>query len=236
MHTLRLGALVLGLSLLCVTALAAPPAEVSAASGSSASSDLFAPLPLLAPPADEPAVSPTVETPEQLELRKLALAHERWRLQHWERVFDQQYVCSWIVFGVVIVLVLTGMWMSLMQFRRVDAAPAVKPATPPPPTEPTAAEETMAGIPAETDTPAAAKDEKRGTGQATSVVLPAPAPVIHEVSLDAKGLKVSSPTLGVVILALSLSFFFLYLKFVYQISVVDTEPKQAATGVSKEQQ
>jgi hypothetical protein len=39
----------------------------------------------------------------------------------------------------------------------------------------------------------------------------------HEVELSTSGLKVSSPVLGVIILALSLAFFYLYLIYVYPI-------------------
>jgi len=42
----------------------------------------------------------------------------------------------------------------------------------------------------------------------------------HELELSAKGIKVSSPVLGVVILALSLAFFYLYLVYVYPITEI----------------
>ena len=40
----------------------------------------------------------------------------------------------------------------------------------------------------------------------------------HEVEISPQGIKVSSPVLGVVILALSLGFFYLYLVYVYPIT------------------
>jgi hypothetical protein len=43
------------------------------------------------------------------------------------------------------------------------------------------------------------------------------APQGHELELSTSGLKVSSPVLGVIILALSLAFFYLYLIYVYPI-------------------
>lgn len=43
---------------------------------------------------------------------------------------------------------------------------------------------------------------------------------VADVELSATGVKVSSPVLGVVVLALSLAFFYLYLQFVYPIHVI----------------
>lgn len=42
----------------------------------------------------------------------------------------------------------------------------------------------------------------------------------HEIEISTKGIKVSSPVLGVIILALSLGFFYLYLVFAYPITEV----------------
>lgn len=42
----------------------------------------------------------------------------------------------------------------------------------------------------------------------------------HEVEISPKGIRVSSPVLGVVILALSLAFFYLYLVYVYPITEI----------------
>lgn len=47
---------------------------------------------------------------------------------------------------------------------------------------------------------------------------PGAAPVITQLELSQSGLKVSSPVLGVIILVLSLAFFYLYLTHVYPIS------------------
>lgn len=42
----------------------------------------------------------------------------------------------------------------------------------------------------------------------------------HSVELSTSGIKVSSPVLGVIILALSLAFFYLYLVYVYPIKEI----------------
>jgi hypothetical protein len=43
---------------------------------------------------------------------------------------------------------------------------------------------------------------------------------ITEFEASAKGIKVSSPVLGVIILVISLAFFYLYLVYVYPISEI----------------
>jgi len=50
---------------------------------------------------------------------------------------------------------------------------------------------------------------------------PADAQETTQIELGSKGIKVSSPVLGVIILVLSLAFFYLYLVHVYPIKVVD---------------
>jgi hypothetical protein len=49
---------------------------------------------------------------------------------------------------------------------------------------------------------------------------PEQAPVVHQVELGQSGLRVSSPVLGVIILVISLAFFYLYLVYVYPIGEV----------------
>jgi hypothetical protein len=45
-----------------------------------------------------------------------------------------------------------------------------------------------------------------------------PAQIVSEITAGKEGLRVSSPVLGVIILVLSLLFFYLYLAFVYPIT------------------
>jgi hypothetical protein len=46
------------------------------------------------------------------------------------------------------------------------------------------------------------------------------APAEHEVELSMKGIRVSSPVIGIAILAISLAFFYLYLVYVYPITEI----------------
>lgn len=84
---------------------------------------------------------------------------------HRNRLFDWQHTSSMIIFGVVIGIVLLGLYFSWVQFH---------------------------------------KDEKISD---------------HVTTLEASktGIKVSSPVLGVIILVISLLFFYLYLIYVYPV-------------------
>jgi hypothetical protein len=50
-----------------------------------------------------------------------------------------------------------------------------------------------------------------------------------DIEFSGKGIKVSSPVLGVVILAISLGFFYLYLRHVYPIEYARGAPGAAQT-------
>jgi hypothetical protein len=88
---------------------------------------------------------------------------------HRQRVFEWQLVSSSVIFAMVVLIVLVGLYFSWLQFRL-----AMK------------------------------------TGKSETTTLEA----------SQTGFKVSSPVLGVIILTLSLAFFYLYLIYVYPI--VDT--------------
>lgn len=90
---------------------------------------------------------------------------------HRQRVFDWQDVSTKIIFVVVIVLVLAGVYFAAVQFH--------------------------AGLRAHREAPDAG-----------------------EVELSFRGIKVRSPVLGVIVLTISLAFFYLYLIYVYPIENV----------------
>jgi len=95
---------------------------------------------------------------------------------HRRDVFAWQHWSSQIIFGVVLVLVGTGVYFSAVQFHRGLRLPRHVPRT-----------------------------ESDGK---------------TEFSASLKEIKVSSPVLGVIILAISLAFFYLYLVFVYPVQEV----------------
>lgn len=90
---------------------------------------------------------------------------------HRQRVFEWQDLSTKIIFAVVIVLVLAGVYFAAVQFH--------------------------AGL--------RANREAADAG---------------EVELSIKGIKVRSPVLGVIVLTISLAFFYLYLIYVYPIENV----------------
>ena len=111
----------------------------------------------------------------------LTYIRERYRylashFEHRRDVFAWQHWSSQIIFGVVLVLVGTGVYFSAVQFHR--------------------------GLRPTRQTPGSENGEKT------------------EFSASLKEIKISSPVLGVIILAISLAFFYLYLVFVYPVQEV----------------
>lgn len=100
---------------------------------------------------------------------------------HRQRVFEWQLLSSKIIFVVVILLVLIGIYFSWLQFKADMAR----------------------GRPGRTG-------EEQSAGAAS-------APATSSIEASTTGIKVSSPVLGVIILVISLMFFYLYLQYVYPI-------------------
>lgn len=95
---------------------------------------------------------------------------------HRLRVFEWQLLSAHIIFGIVLLIVLVGIYFSGVQFHR--------------------------GL-RERQAQAAAEPE-----------------AVTEIEASMEGIKVSSSTLGVIILVISLAFFYLYLVFVYPIEEI----------------
>ena len=104
---------------------------------------------------------------------------------HRRAVFDWQLLSSKVIFYLVILLVLLGVYFSWLQFM----AEHRKPPRPAAEADPDGAEAPRRGL---------FTTFKAGSG----------------------GLEVSSPVLGIVILAISLAFFYLYLTHVYPITEI----------------
>ena len=103
------------------------------------------------------------------------------------RVFEWQLLSSRVIFSIVLLLVIAGVYFAAVQFRASMRAPL---------------------------RPALASSE-------TAVVPAAPTGAMEtRLELSAKGVVVNSSVLGVIILALSLGFFYLYLVYVYPIQNV----------------
>jgi hypothetical protein len=113
------------------------------------------------------------------------------------RVFDWQLNSSRMIFGIVVLLVLAGLCFAAIQFyvAMVTASHA----------------RGRAATAAKAD-PKAAPPPVESAQQAS--------PLATQLEISAKGIIVNSSVLGVVILALSLAFFYLYLVYVYPIHEV----------------
>jgi hypothetical protein len=107
--------------------------------------------------------------------------------QHRREVFKWQLFSSKITFYVVILLVLAGVYFSGIQFHR-------------------SLDKKRAKVGA----------DKVTADQEVTQVVPEKSEVT-EITASIKGIRVSSPVLGVLILVISLAFFYLYLSFVYPI-------------------
>lgn len=143
--------------------------------------------------------------------------HLQWQRDYERRGWEWHLLSTQLLFGVVIVIVLFGLYITYEQFRRDYSGWEQRPAGGKPgtaPTEPTAiaAPGALAAAPA-----------------ATVAEMPLPlraVPGATTLKLSPAGLEVTSQIVGLIVLALSLAFFFLYVKEVYPIREVDVT-KQA---------
>ena len=134
---------------------------------------------------------------------------EIWSYQYEQKLYEWQFISSKIVFGMVILLVVCGMYFSWLQFRHImqDDDPKEKKrvskvttsATHPsaPPEGATSAE----GASGETPPDSGEKEVSE----------------TYNIEASATGFKISTSMFGVAILAFSLIFFYLYLQFIYPI-------------------
>jgi hypothetical protein len=123
------------------------------------------------------------ETPKMLQAR------EEYTVFAWKNrreAFAWQSVATKVIFGVVIIVVLAGLYLSWMQFNFAHNAP-LKVTTP------------------------------STEGSASAATSTNPGDAMNTIEVNTSGVKITSSVIGLVILTLSIVFFFLYLKFVYPI-------------------
>jgi hypothetical protein len=111
--------------------------------------------------------------------------------EHRRQVFAWQLFSSKVIFAVVLLLVCSGIYFAALQFH--------------------AGLKRQSEMHAAKRVSAAAYAGQQGTESVTD-------PEVTTLSMGTEGIKVSSPVLGVVILTISLAFFYLYLVYVYPIS------------------
>ena len=139
---------------------------------------------MLSPPAlpDGASLTDSLTRARQQEALQAYFNYRVHGFDHRLRVFEWQLLSSRIIFVVVILLVLLGVYFSGVQFHR--------------------------GL-----------REARAQQAAADTETPSSEPVT-EIEASMQGIKVSSSTLGVIILVISLAFFYLYLVFVYPIKEI----------------
>jgi hypothetical protein len=153
----------------------------------------------------QPELAPTLLPKEQLDpetarsMQQSLKAYYDYRshgFEHRKAVFAWQLLSAKIIFAIVVALVAVGIyfsWIQLSAGMRGKTAPAS--ALP-------------AGRPA--DLPATI----RGETAAPST------PAVTTLEASPSGIRVSSPVIGVILLVISLAFFYLYLAYVYPIEEI----------------
>ena len=114
------------------------------------------------------------------------LAYQKFNLIHWKRSFAWQYYSSIVIFILVVMIVLFGLYLSYSQFSLVSNM--IK------------------------------KNEERNDKiklDTTNIEI-----LKADLEIHKDGVKISTAVVGLVILVISIVFFFLYLKFVYPIHML----------------
>jgi hypothetical protein len=136
----------------------------------------------------------TKKSPESLsegglpETPKMLQAREEYTVFAWKNrqdAFAWQSVSTKVIFWVVIVVVLTGLYLSWMQFNLAHKMPLTK-----------------------------TTQTKKGQSNKAN---PSDQIEASTIEVTTSGVKITSSVIGLIILVLSIVFFFLYLKFVYPI-------------------
>ena len=155
------------------------------------------------------AATRTELSKESNQLVMTKFKREIWSYQYEQKLYEWQFISSKIVFGMVIVLVICGMYFSWLQFRHImqDDDPKVKKRVSKVTTSashPSAAPERAAPAEAAPGETPHDSDEKQVSET-------------YNIEASATGFKISTSMFGVAILAFSLIFFYLYLQFIYPI-------------------
>lgn len=171
-----------------------------ATSGASTNSTVQGASEWLAARATNPPPS-QANAPMDPETRRQYLAYERAQyhfavvaLQQRADAFAWEEVASQIILFMVLLLVFAALWFAWLQFRVVLMSP----------------------LAAQRETTVQSASTRTSPAEIKSRTFP-----VTVINASMKGgLKVSSPVLGVIILIISLLFFYLYLRYVYPITVV----------------
>lgn len=169
-------------------------------------------------PPSVPAPGPCTEVTDEARQacarwQKAAYDHQAWMLEYRQKAFEAHHIYTIIVFAIVCGMVLLGMYLSYKEFA-IGAARRQR---------------LIERLVQRFRRPGGAKpDEARaGGGQDLSAEEKAAAATALEIGTS--GVKVTSQVLGVIVLVVSMGFFYLYLKTVYPIQE-SSAPSAAATS------
>lgn len=212
---LRHGLATLALLLACTLSSAQPapahpaPAQPAAAPPAARPIDFGKAAASVTARATEPA---TDEAARRLQAEDYAsqARHLQWQREYERRGWEWHLLSTQMLFGVVILIVFFGLYITYRQFER-DYSDWERAQRPQPPAQAGAAD-------APPDAAAAAPPPRSG--------------LASTLKLSASGLEVTSQVVGLIVLALSLAFFFLYVKDVYPVREVQVTQPSNAEGKS----
>ena len=159
-------------------------------------------------PPSAPAPGPCIEVTDEARQacarwQKAAYDHQSWMLEYRQKAFEAHHVYTIIVFALVCGMVLLGMYLSYREFQ-LSANRRLR-----------LVEQLLRRL-RRKGAAAPSQDEKPDAAT--------------ELEISASGVKVSSQVLGVIVLVVSMGFFYLYLKTVYPIQ--ESNAPSAATTAS----
>jgi hypothetical protein len=149
-----------------------------------------------------PDAAATAPSPLQQEAMDAQLKYQIYSWKHAQEVFECQYWSGIVIFWVSVLLVVAGLVFAAWQLR-YSMRLGVK------------RMQLMDAHAAVLNAAAAAGNEAAANAVACE-------PSDTTLKISATGLEVHSATLGVIILAFSMGFFYMYLKYVYPIQLVPT--------------
>jgi hypothetical protein len=164
-----------------------------------------------------------------IEAQTASLDYQIEALNHRRKVFRWQHTSSIVIFCLVTVLVIAGLALAALQFWEASRAQKAH-------TEiATENARNMSSVAVENArTLTAARAEAIKLASSSGAVTPAGGVISAELpqtdnknsatsfELSLSGIKISSSVIGLIVLAMSMGFFYLYLKFVYPIQDIST--------------
>lgn len=149
-------------------------------------------------------------------LQKVAYEHQAWMLEYRQRAFEAHHVYTIIVFAIVCAMVLLGMYLSYKEFA-IGAARRQR---------------LIERLVQRFRRPGGAKPDEARAGGDQDLSAEEKAAAATALEIGTSGVKVTSQVLGVIVLVVSMGFFYLYLKTVYPIQESNAPPGAATSAAA----